>query len=411
MDEKLLLLIILILLSGFFSGTEIAHVVANKIKIELKARKKNIAAIHAKYFMDHPQIFFTVILIGNNVVNIAFASLSAIFLSNLFGLNEFTILFISSLSILLLGEIIPKYFAHELAERGALLTAIPLRGFLFLIFPVVKVFSELSDRITQSSNLKADNLSHLFDKEDLKILVEESKKAGVMSKGDSDLIGKVFELGDQRVYGAMTPRTAIVGIEIDQSINSAISLFIESGFSKLPVYENNLDNIKGIILVKDVFKSPANISSILREVSFIPETKKSFEVLNEFLDKKVSIAIVIDEHGGTAGIVTIEDILEELFGEIKDEYDIEENICKKMSDGSYIISGGVEIDYLNEKYSTAGGLKIEEGDYETIAGYITSKLGRIPLRGETVLIDNFKFWIARASIHKIEVVRLTQIHE
>jgi len=407
MDEKLLLLIILILLSGFFSGTEIAHVVANKIKIELKARKKNIAAIHSKYFLDHPQIFFTVILIGNNVVNIAFASLSAIFLSNLFGLNEFTILFISSLTILLLGEIIPKYFAHELAERGALLTAIPLRGVLFLIYPVVKLFSELSDRITQSSNLKADNISHLFDKEDLKILVEESKKAGVMSKKDSDLIGKVFELGDQRVYGAMTPRTAIVGIEIDQSINSAISLFIESGFSKLPVYENNLDNIKGIILVKDVFKSPANISSILREVSFIPETKKSFEVLNEFLDKKVSIAIVIDEHGGTAGIVTIEDILEELFGEIKDEYDIEENICKKMSDGSYIISGGVEIDYLNEKYD----LKIEEGDYETIAGYITSKLGRIPVRGETVPIDNFKFWIARASIHKIEVVRLTQIHE
>ena len=411
MDEKLLLLIILILLSGFFSGTEIAYVVANKIKIELKARKKNIAAIHAKYFMDHQQIFFTVILIGNNVVNIAFASLSAIFLSNLFGLNEFTILFISSLTILLLGEIIPKYFAHELAERGALLTAIPLRGFLFLIFPIVKIFSALSDRITQSSNLKADNLSHLFDKEDLKILVEESKKAGVMSKRDSDLIGKVFELGDQRVYGAMTPRTAIVGIEIDQSINDAISLFIESGFSKLPVYENNLDNIKGIILVKDVFKSPANLSSILREVSFIPETKKSFEVLNEFLDKKVSIAIVIDEHGGTAGIVTIEDILEELFGEIKDEYDIEENICKKMSDGSYIISGGIEIDYLNEKYSAAGGLKIEEGDYETIAGYITSKLGRIPVKGETVAIDNFKFWIARASIQKIEVVRLTQIHE
>ena len=207
MDEKLLLLIILILLSGFFSGTEIAHVVANKIKIELKARKKNIAAIHSKYFLDHPQIFFTVILIGNNVVNIAFASLSAIFLSNLFGLNEFTILFISSLTILLLGEIIPKYFAHELAERGALLTAIPLRGVLFLIYPVVKLFSELSDRITQSSNLKADNISHLFDKEDLKILVEESKKAGVMSKRDSDLIGKVFELGDQRVYGAMTPNS------------------------------------------------------------------------------------------------------------------------------------------------------------------------------------------------------------
>ena len=407
MNEELLLLIILIFLSAFFSGTEIAYVVANKIKIELKARKNNIAAIHSKYFIDHPQIFFTVILIGNNIVNIAFASLSAIFLAELFGLNEFTILFISSLTILLLGEIVPKYFAHELAERGALLTAIPLRGVLFLIYPVVKVFSALSDRITKSSNLKADNISHLFDKEDLKTLVQESKKAGVMSKRDSELIGKVFELGDQRVYEAMTPRMAIIGIEIDQSINDAISLFISSGYSKLPVYENNLDNIKGIILAKDVFKSPTNISSILREVSFIPETKKSFDVLNELLDKKVSIAIVIDEHGGTAGIVTIEDILEELFGEIKDEYDIEENICKKMNDGSYIISGGVEIDYLNEKYD----LKIEEGDYETIAGFITSKLGRIPAQGETVTIDNFKFWIARTTIQKIEVVRLTQIHE
>jgi putative hemolysin len=407
MNEQLLFLIILIILSGYFSGTEIAFVVANKIKIELKARKKNLAAVNAKYFVDNPQTFFSIILIGNNVVNIALASLSVVFLSNLFGLEEFSILIISSLTLLIIGEIIPKYFAHELAERAALLSAIPLRGFMFLIYPAVRVFSALSDRITQSSNLRAGNISHLFDKEDLKVLVEESKEAGVMSEKDGDLIGRVFELGDQRVYEAMTPRTAIVGIEIDRSINEAVDLFIESGFSKIPVFEENLDNIKGIILAKDVFKSPENISSILREVSFIPETKKSFEALNEFLEKKVSIAIVIDEHGGTAGIVTVEDILEELFGEIVDEYDVEENICRKIADGSYIISGRVEIDHINEKYD----LNIEEGDYETIAGFITSKLGRIPVQGETVTIDNFTILVARASSQKIDVIKLTPIHE
>jgi len=402
MNEELLLLIILIFLSAFFSGTEIAYVVANKIKIELKARKNNIAAIHSKYFIDHPQIFFTVILIGNNIVNIAFASLSAIFLAELFGLNQFTILFISSLTILLLGEIVPKYFAHELAERGALLTAIPLRGVLFLIYPVVKVFSALSDRITKSSNLKAENISHLFDKEDLKTLVEESKKAGVMSKRDSELIGKVFELGDQRVYEAMSPRTEIVGVEINQTIDEALSIIIDSGYSKLPVYEESVDNIKGVIYSYDIFNAPENVQAITRKILFVPETKKSFEMLNEFLANQISIAAVVDEFGGTAGLVTMEDIIEELFGEIRDEYDVEEDICRKIADNTYLISGKVEVDFINEKYN----LKLPTGDYETVAGFIITSLGRIPIQGENVKIDHFNFLIARASNKNIEMVKL-----
>ncbi len=402
--EELILLILLLILSGFFSGTEMAYIVSSKLKMEIKARKKNPAAVSAHYFKSHPQTFFSTVLIGNNVVNVALSSLSAVFLSAIFGLGELSILLISSFLLLLFGELLPKYFASEIADKTLLLTALPLRIFSFMIFPFVKAASTASEKLTQSTSIEADALSHLFDKEEMKELVKESHEAGVVDKKESDIIEKVIELGDQRAYETMTPRTDIIGVEINQTINEALTIFIDSGFSKLPVYEDNLDNIKGIILAKDIFKSPQSLKGIIRKVSFMPETKKSFDVMNEFLDKKISIAIVIDEFGGTAGIVTMEDILEELFGEIKDEFDVDEDICRKITENSYIISGKVELDHINEKYE----LNIEEGDYETIAGYIISKLGRIPAQGETVEIDNFTILIARAASQKIELVKLTK---
>lgn len=400
--EELILLILLLILSGFFSGTEMAYIVSSKLKIEIKARKKNPAALSAHYFKSHPQTFFSTVLIGNNVVNVALSSLSAVFLSAIFGLGELSILLISSFLLLLFGELLPKYFASEIANKTLLLTALPLRIFYFMIFPFVKAASTLSEKLTQSTSIEADALSHLFDKEEIKELVKESQIAGVVDKKESDIIEKVIELGEQRAYETMTPRTDIVGVEINQTINEALTIFIDSGFSKLPVYKDNLDNIKGIILAKDIFNSPQTLKSIIREVSFMPETKKSFDVMNEFLDKKISIAVVIDEFGGTAGIVTMEDILEELFGEIQDEFDVDEDICRKITPHSYIISGKVELDHINEKYE----LNIEEGDYETIAGYIISKLGRIPAQGETVEINNYTILIARAASQKIELVKL-----
>ncbi|MCH8034235.1 MAG: HlyC/CorC family transporter [Bacteroidetes bacterium] len=402
MVEELILLILLLILSGFFSGTEMAYIVSSKLKIEIKARKKNPAALSAHYFKSHPQTFFSTVLIGNNVVNVALSSLSAVFLSAIFGLGELSILLISSFLLLLFGELLPKYFASEIANKTLLLTALPLRIFYFMIFPFVKAASTLSEKLTQSTSIEADALSHLFDKEEIKELVKESQIAGVVDKKESDIIEKVIELGEQRAYETMTPRTDIVGVEINQTINEALTIFIDSGFSKLPVYKDNLDNIKGIILAKDIFNSPQTLKSIIREVSFMPETKKSFDVMNEFLDKKISIAVVIDEFGGTAGIVTMEDILEELFGEIQDEFDVDEDICRKITPHSYIISGKVELDHINEKYE----LNIEEGDYETIAGYIISKLGRIPAQGETVEINNYTILIARAASQKIELVKL-----
>jgi len=402
MDIELIYLLILLVMSGFFSGTELAYVVANKLKIEVRARKKNFAALHAQFFVEHPQTFFSTILIGNNIVNIALASLSAVFLVTLFGWGEITILTVSTVIILIFGEIIPKYFSRELADRVILVSAIPLRFFSYLMYPFVLLASTFSEKLTKAASQKSDNISHLFDREDVKGLVKESETVGMVDKKDSTLISRVFELGEQRVYEAMTPRIDIVGVEISKSISELISTFIESGFSKIPVFEENLDNIKGIALAKDLFSRPKNIKEILREVSFIPETKKSFEVMNEFLDKKISIAIAVDEHGGTAGIVTMEDILEELFGEIKDEFDVDENICRKIAKDTFIISGKIEIDHLNEKYD----LNIEQGDYETLAGFILTKLGRIPEQGETIKIDKFTILIARSSKQKVDIIKL-----
>lgn len=403
MINDLFLLIILLLLSAFFSSSELAFIVANKLKIEVKALKKNIASQAAHFFVKDTQTFFSTILIGNNIVNVAFASLATIFFANHFGWNDYEILIAISLITLFLGELLPKYVAREGADQIALFFAIPLRLVSFILFPLTKLTAHLSKLLTPRKQKSVENLTHLFDKDDLILLIDEGHKAGYVKKEDTSIINKVFDFSEQKVYEAMRPRTEIIGLEINESIEKAIDLFIESGYSKLIVYEENLDNIKGVVLAKDMFSSPKDILSVMREIPFYPETKKSIEVLNELLNKNISIAVVVDEFGGTAGIVTTEDIIEELFGEIKDEYDTEEIICKRVAKDSYIISGKVEIDHINEKYR----LQIPIGEYETIAGFIVDRIGKIPRQGEKLQIDNYEILIIRANKVRIDLIKLS----
>lgn len=402
MINDLFILIVLLAFSAFFSASEIAFILSNKIKVEIKARKKNIAAQSALYFSQHPQNFFSTMLIGNNIANVAFASISAVLLSTIFKLDEFTILIISTMVVLFLGELIPKYLAREIADRFILLSAMPLRAISFILYPFVKLITWMSSFLTQQVPNNEIGINTLFNRETIDSLVKESHEAGIVDRKESDIISKVLNLGDQRVYESMRPRTEIVGIEITQNIDEALSIFIDSGYSKLPVYEESVDNIRGVIYSYDIFKAPENVQTIIRKILFVPETKKSFEMLNEFLSNRISIAVVVDEFGGTAGLVTMEDIIEELFGEIRDEYDVEEDICRKIADNTYLISGKVEVDFINEKYN----LKLPTGDYETIAGYIITSLGRIPIQGENIKIDHYNILIARASNKNIEVVKL-----
>ncbi|MCB9250653.1 MAG: HlyC/CorC family transporter [Ignavibacteriales bacterium] len=401
MPLEILGLILLLVLSGFFSSSELAFVVANKLKIELRARKKTLAAKYAQFFINNPQTFFSTILIANNVINIAFASLITIFLFRLYDFSEPTILLISTVLLLLFGELIPKYIAREFADLLVLVSAIPVKIISLILYPFVKLTDSISLLLVRKNDL-SDNLAEIMQKEDIHSLIVEGSEVGNVDEKDSDTIKNIINLADQKVYEAMTPRTDIVGVSIDSQIAEVIKVFMESGYSKLPVYEENLDKIKGVVNVYDMFKHPDNLQSVLREVLFVPETKKSLDMLREFLAKRVSFTVVVDEFGGTAGILTVEDLIEEMFGEIRDEYDDDPDVCKKLDENTFVLSGKIEIDYLNEEYE----LNIPDGDYETIAGFITAQIGRFPDKGEKIKINNFDFVILHSSKIKINLLKM-----
>ncbi len=394
-------LAILLLVSGFFSSSELAFVVANKLKIELRARKNNLAAKNILYFTKHPQTFFSTILISNNVINISFASLITIFLYKIYNFSDPIILLISTILLLIFGELIPKYLANEHPDRLILISAAPIKILSIILAPLVKLTNSVSLLFIGKEEQQANNLT-IPHRDDIQSLIDEGSEAGNVDEEDSDVIKNIIDLGDQKVYEAMTPRTDMVGVKIDATIEEALDIFMDSGYSKLTVYEENLDNIKGFIHVYDMFNNPKTIKDIIREVLFVPETKKSLDMLREFLDNRVSVTIVVDEFGGTAGILTVEDIIEEMFGEIRDEYDDDPDVCNKVDENTFVLSGKIEIDYLNEEYE----LTIPEGDYETIAGYITSKIGRIPTKGEKIKIDNFHFVILHTSKIRINMVKM-----
>jgi len=403
MTYDLFALIILILLSGFFSSAEMAFVLSNKIKIEVKARKNNFAAKNALHFVKYPQKFFSTILISNNIVNIGFASILTVFLVNHFALNDFEILIISTALILIFGELIPKYLTRESPDSMIYIASLPIRVLSFLLYPLVKITTSITAFIVRSEKADGSEIVHLFDKNDLHDLIEESSEAGEIEETDSDVISKIIDIREQRVYEAMTPRTEIVGVEIDSSIDEVLNKFVETNYSKMPVYQENLDNIKGLVFAYDMFKSPPDLKSIVRDVKFVPETKKSLEMLDEFVKEGFSFAVVVDEFGGTAGILTIEDIIEELFGEIRDEYDVDEQPVKKLGENVFILNGKAEIDFINEEYE----LNIPEGDYETIGGFITYHIGRIPLKGESIKINKYNLLILKSDKTKIDMVKLT----
>lgn len=400
---QVIFLIVLVLLSGFFSSSELAFVVSNKIKFEIKARKKNLAASNALYFFKNSQIYFSTILIGTNLVHIIFASLCTLFLELYFHYEEFTILVVETAILLIFGELLPKYFAREMADRTLMMTIIPVRVFSIILYPFVKLTSSLSNFLTKSESMKEESINLLFNRQDIQDLIKESSEAGVVNKDETDILTHIIEFGDQRIYEIMRPRTDVVGVEISSTIEDVLESFIKSGYSKLPVFEDSLDNIKGVVFAYDLFKKPQRLLDIMRPVIFVPDTKKTTEMLKEFSEKRTTFAIAVDEFGGTAGILTMEDIIEELFGEIRDEFDTDDEICKKVSENTFVIGAKVEIDYINEQLE----LDIPEGDYATLGGFITSHIGRIPQKGEKIVIGRFQIIILRANNIRIELVKIT----
>ncbi len=257
---------VLLLLSGFFSSSELAFIVTNKLKIELRARKNKRAAKYAQYFIKNPQEFFSTILIANNIVNIAFASLLTIILLSLYSFSDFVILLITSVLLLLFGELLPKYLAREFADSMVLISAIPLKILSVILTPFVKITSSISTTITNTKNITNEIVE--IHKDEFYDLIDESSEAGNVDSDHSDIFKNIIDLGDQKVYEAMTPRTDIIGVSLDASIAEVIKLFMESGYSKLPVFDENLDNIKGVINVYDLFNNPEDIFGSSNDITF-----------------------------------------------------------------------------------------------------------------------------------------------
>lgn len=401
---ELLVIILALLGSAYFSATEIAFVVANKIKIEIRAKQNVFGAQAARKIIKNPEEVFITILVANNIVNITFASFFSLYIQQTFHLSEISTLLLTTLIILTFGEIIPKAFTQEVADIAILYFSYPFRFIKTVLFPIVKLLEAISTYILKKLNIDF-NLPQILEKEDIKILLKESLEAGAVDKEDKKIIDRVIELGDQKVSEAMRPRTEIVACDINATKEELYQIFIESGYSKIPIYEGSLDSIQGVVYLNDLFTDFNHITEIMKPINFYPETKPSIELLKEFISEGISIAIIVDEYGGTSGLVTTEDLIEELLGEIKDEYDVDENICRKIAENTYLISGRVEIDAIHDNI----GVQIPEGKYETIGGYIMNRLGKIPAEGEEFVIDNFKFVIIKATPNRIELVKMVEI--
>lgn len=399
----LLMIAILILLSFFFSGSEIAFITANRLKIEIKHRQKKPGAAIVHQFVHKPENFLTTTLVGNNFVNVIYSTVMAVYLTEVLGIDNLLINSIISSGIILVGgEVIPKSIFREFADQFIFIVAYPLKWFNFILYPFISFTSSIATYLVRLLGVNSDNVTKFFHRHDIQMLLKEGEKSGTFEPDETEIIENVFELKEIKVRECMIPRTDILAIDIHATMDECHQAFIKHGYSKLPVYADSIDNIVGIINSHDLFRSPKKLSDIMRDVMFVPEAKRANDLLKLFRDKKTSVAIVVDEFGGTSGLITMEDLIEELVGDIKDEFDTEEYYLKQTDDNTFLMSARIPVEELNEKFQFG----IEEGDFDTIGGFIIDYVGRIPDAGETIEIGRFSITIIKATKIKIDLIKV-----
>ncbi len=420
MSNEWLLIIVVIALSGFFSGSELGFVSANRLKMEIKARKNSLNGKFINFFIRNPETFLSTTLVGNNIVNILYSTLMALFLREpVIGLyelsfgaipSELTILSIQTIIaaslIMVFGEVIPKVLFRIHSESLISFFALPLRLCSIIFRPIVAICNYVAESFLKTFLPETGTSEQVFRRQDIEMLLKEigDNDDSEIDKDDSEILTNVLELSTKRVKESMIPRTEITAVEKNTTVQEVLKVFISSGYSKIPVFEESIDNVIGVVFAYDLFKKPKTLSEILRPVKIVPASQKSKDLLSDFQKLKISLAIVIDEYGGTAGLVTSEDLLEEVVGDIQDEYDFEDAVIKKIAPKTYVLSGDVEIKELNEKYSEIG--LPESQQYDTIAGFIMNETGRIPTVNEEIIFDRHKFIISKVTYARINTVKL-----
>ncbi|ATA80045.1 hemolysin family protein [Capnocytophaga sputigena] len=417
MVEPISIIIILttLVLSAFFSGFEIAYVSSNKVHLEILKKQEGVIANVLTKLTRKPSKLLATMLVGNNVALVVYGFEMGKVMTALlpdFFQNVLWHTIISTLIILITAEFMPKVFFQIYANQLLKLFAIPTYFFYLLFYPLSSFVMWISDFVLRVFfKTKGDYVPLSFTKVELVDYISEQLE-NVPKKEEMDSEVQMFqnalEFSGVKAREIMIPRTEIVAVELNESIENLIATFVSSGFSKILIYNENIDDILGYVHSFDMFKKPKNIKEVLIPIVNIPETIQINEVLNILTRKRKSMAVVLDEYGGTSGIVTLEDIVEELFGEIEDEHDKDKFIEEQLSETEYLFSARLEVEYLNETYH----LEIPESEeYETLGGFIVLHNEGIPTQGELIQIPPFSFVIEACSQTKIETVRLVVNNE
>ncbi len=412
MTIEIIIILISILLSAFFSGMEISFVSANKMHIELEKKKDTFLAKILSNLTKKPSKFITTMLIGNNISLVIYGYFMGDFLMYFLEPsinNDFLILLvqtlISTLIILITAEFLPKAIFRIYANETLKVFAFPAYVFYVLFYFISEFITFISDFFLRVFfNTKEDQIKLAFSKTELgNYISEQLESADDEIDSEIQIFQNALEFHNVKAREAMIPRTEIIAVEVHESLKNLNHLFIETGLSKIMVYNNSLDDVIGYVHTFELFKKPKNIRSILLPIEIVPETMMIHDILNDLIKKSKSVAIVLDEYGGTSGLITVEDIIEELFGEIEDEHDSTTLLEEKINDREFNFSTRLEVDYLNETYNL--NLK-ENSTFETLGGLIVHHIENIPSTGEIIEIDNYQFTILKESASKIEEVHL-----
>ncbi|MFT6797471.1 MAG: putative hemolysin [Maribacter sp.] len=422
MEPDLLIIILSLVFSAFFSGMEIAFISANKIHIEIEKKQEGVLAKVLTKLTKKPSKFIATMLIGNNIALVIYGLFMGELLMNWFSglalennflrvfLTDFTLLtqtVISTLVILITAEFLPKALFQIYANSLLRLLAIPAYVF-YLVFSLISEFIiGVSDFILKYIfRTPGDDVQLAFTKIELgDYITEQMETVEEEDEVDSEIqiFQNALEFAAVKAREVMVPRTEIMAVEIHETPKNLAKLFTETGFSKILVFKDTVDNVIGYVHSYELFKKPKTIKSILLPVEFVPETMLIQDILNVLIKKRKSIAVVLDEYGGTSGLMTVEDIVEELFGEIEDEHDTTDLREEQIDDTHFLFSARLEVDYLNENYK----LNLNSSDeYETLGGMLVHQLGEIPEKEAEINVDNFKFTIIEVSSTKIDLVAL-----
>ena len=405
----LLLVVVSLIFSAFFSGMEIAYISANKLKIELDNKKGEWSAKILSFLSKSPAWFIAAMLIGNNIALVIYTLYMADLLSpllNNWGFNSSSILFIqtifSTFFILVFAEFLPKSIFRLNPNRVLKVFSLVLVVFYFLIWPVTALVVYLTKFALKFFGKEDGNNQKIsFGKTDLNQYLEELKNdlnEDQEMEHDVKIFHNALSFSEVIARDCMVPRNEIIALEINDTIDELKELFLKTGFSRILIYKENIDNIIGYVHSIELFKIPKNIKSVLLPVGIIPESMIGNNILEDFIDKKRGVLVVVDEFGGTSGIITMEDIIEEIFGEIDDEHDKDPLTHEQISDKKYVFSARVEIDFINEKYR----LNLpEKEEYETLGGLIIHFAETIPQKGASFLVDNYEVVVLEVQENRI----------